>query len=345
MVSHKKLHKTGVLLINLGTPDSTATPDVRKYLREFLMDRRVIDIPFFKRWLLINLIIAPTRAPKSAKVYKNVWMKEGSPLLVYSQRAKELLAQSLGEEYEVELAMRYQSPSIESVVKKWERAGLAKLIIIPLFPQYASASTGSATEEALCVIRQWEVIPNLQVVENFCDHPLFIEAFAELGKKYMQQQTFDHVIFSYHGLPERQILKSSVDDYCKLGDCCSKYHQKNKYCYRAQCYETTRLLVEQLGLTKEQYTVCFQSRLGKTPWIKPYADEVIPELAKKGNKRILFFSPSFVADCLETIEEGGEEYKELFMHSGGEHWQLVESLNTSPKWIECLKELVKKSEQ
>ncbi|MDF2456329.1 MAG: hemH [Cytophagaceae bacterium] len=340
MVSHKKSHKTGVLLINLGTPDSPATPDVRKYLREFLMDRRVIDIPVYKRWPLINLIIAPFRAHKSAKVYNNVWMEEGSPLLVYSKRAKDLLAKSLGEEYEVELAMRYQSPSIERVVNKWQRAGLAKLIVIPLFPQYASASTGSATEELLRVIQQWEVIPELKVVENFCDDPLFIRAFAELGKKYMQEHAFDHFVFSYHGLPERQILKASVDNYCKLGDCCSVYHSKNKYCYRAQCYETTRLLVEQLGLTKEQYTVCFQSRLGKTPWIKPYADEVIPDLAKKGKKKILFFSPSFVADCLETIEEGGQEYKELFEHSGGEHWQLVESLNTSETWIECLKSLV-----
>ena len=340
MVSHKKSHKTGVLLINLGTPDSPSTSDVRKYLKEFLMDRRVIDIPVYKRWPLINLIIAPFRAPKSAKVYNNVWMKEGSPLLVYSQRAKELLAKSLGEEYEVELAMRYQSPAIESVVNKWQRAGLAKLIVIPLFPQYASASTGSATEELLRVIQQWEVIPELKVVENFCDHPLFIKAFAELGKKYMQEQSFDHFVFSYHGLPERHILKGSVDNYCKLGDCCSVYHSKNKYCYRAQCFETTRLLVEQLGLTKDQYTVCFQSRLGKTPWIKPYADEVIPDLAKKGKKKILFFSPSFVADCLETIEEGGEEYKELFKHCGGEHWQLVESLNTSETWIECLKDLV-----
>lgn len=340
MVSHKKSHKTGVLLINLGTPDSPATPDVRKYLREFLMDRRVIDIPFFKRWMLINLIIAPFRAPKSGKLYKKVWMKEGSPLLVYSLQQKVLLQEALGEEYEVELAMRYQSPSIESVVSKWEKAGLEKLIIIPLFPQYASASTGSATEEAMRIIQSWEVIPHLQIIENFCQHPLFINAFVALGKKYMQEQSFDHFVFSYHGLPERQILKGSVSNYCQLGDCCSKYGSKNKYCYRAQCFETTRLLVEKLGLQKDQYTVCFQSRLGKTPWIKPYADDVIPALAKQGKKKILFFSPSFVADCLETIEEGGEEYKELFETSGGEHWQLVESLNASPIWIECLKDLV-----
>ncbi len=340
MVSHKKSQKTGVLLINLGTPDSPSTPDVRKYLREFLMDRRVIDIPFYKRWLLINLIIAPFRAPKSAKLYQKVWMKEGSPLLVYSLQAKELLAKSLGEEYEVELAMRYQSPSIESVVEKWEKKGLSKLIIIPLFPQYASASTGSATEEAMRIIQSWEVIPTLEIVENFCQHPLFIDAFVALGKKYMNEQDFDHVVFSYHGLPERQIVKSSVASHCQLGNCCAAYGPQNKYCYRAQCFETTRLLVEKLGLSKEQYTVCFQSRLGKTPWIKPYADDVIPALAKAGKKKILFFSPSFVADCLETIEEGGEEYKELFLHAGGEHWQLVESLNDSPIWVECLKDLV-----
>jgi protoporphyrin/coproporphyrin ferrochelatase len=340
MVSHKKSDKTGVLLINLGTPDSTSTPDVRKYLRQFLLDRRVIDVPYLQRWLLINLIIAPFRAPKSAKLYKEVWLEEGSPLKVYSLKLKDLLANALGEEYEVELAMRYQSPSIESTVKRWEHRGLSKIIIIPLFPQYASASTGSATEEAMRVIQQWELIPNLDIVENFFEHPLFIDAFVDLGRKYMQVQDFDHVVFSYHGLPERQILKASVEGHCKLGGCCAHYTANNKYCYRAQCFETTRLLVEKLGLQKDQYTVCFQSRLGKTPWIKPYADDVIPELAKAGKKKILFFSPSFVADCLETIEEGGEEYKELFLHAGGEHWQLVESLNVSPMWVECLKDIV-----
>jgi ferrochelatase len=343
MVSHNKKHKTAVLLINLGTPDSPNTGDVRKYLREFLMDRRVIDIPPVQRWMLINLIIAPFRAPKSAKLYKKVWFKEGSPLLVYSEQATQLLAKSLGENYEVKLAMRYQNPSIKSILDQWEHQGFDKIIVLPLFPQYASASTGSATEETLNILKNWEVIPDLEVIENFCQHPLFIQAFAELGKKYMEKVQFDHFVFSYHGLPERQILKASTPGYCQLGDCCSKYTTKNKYCYRAQSYETTRLLVEALGLQEGQYSTCFQSRLGKTPWIKPYADDVIPALAKQGKKKILFFSPSFVADCLETIEEGGEEYNHLFKEHGGEHWQLVESLNTSDLWIACLKDLVLKS--
>lgn len=335
--------KTGVLLINLGTPDSPNTGDVRKYLREFLMDRRVIDIHPVSRFFLINGIIAPFRAPKSAKIYKELWTEKGSPLLFYGIELKELLQQALGKDYIVSFGMRYQSPSLESACKELEAKGIDKIIIIPLFPQYASASTGSAIEEAMKYICRWEVIPEMKIISNFLDHPLFIKAFAEIGRKYMNKEQFDHYIFTYHGLPERQIKKSSVDDYCKLSDtCCSKYHSKNRYCYRAQCYETTRLLVKELNIPEGKYSIVFQSRLGKDPWIKPYADEVIPELAKKGNKKIIMFSPSFVADCLETTIEGGVEYKELFEKNGGEHWQLVESLNNDPVWVECLKDIVEK---
>ena len=175
----------------------------------------------------------------------------------------------------------------------------------------------------------------------FFDHPLFLKGFAELGRKYMALHNYDHFVFSYHGLPESQILKASHQNYCQLTDkCCSVYHSKNRYCYRAQCYETTRLLVKELGITQDQYTVCFQSRLGKTPWIKPYTDEMIPKFVQKGFKNILAFSPSFVADCLETTIEIGVEYRHLFKKHGGERWDLVESLNAHPVWIECLKNLV-----
>lgn len=336
--------KTGVLLINLGTPDSPNTGDVRKYLREFLMDRRVIDIPPVNRFFLINGIIAPFRAPKSAKVYKELWTERGSPLLFYGLELKDLLQQALGKDHIVSFGMRYQSPTLESACKELEGKGLDRIIVVPLFPQYASASTGSAIEEAMRYICTWEVIPELKFISNFLEHPLFIKAFAEIGRKYMNQEQFDHYIFTYHGLPERQIKKASVDNYCQLSPtCCSKYHSKNRYCYRAQCYETTRLLVNELNIPEGKYSVVFQSRLGKTPWIKPYADEVIPELAKKGNKKIIMFSPSFVADCLETTIEGGVEYKELFEKNGGEHWQLVESLNNHPVWVECLKDMVEKA--
>jgi ferrochelatase len=333
--------KTGVLLVNLGTPDSTKTSDVRKYLREFLMDWRVIDIPFLNRWFLINFIIAPFRAPKSAHEYKKLWQESGSPLLFHGLELQQLVQKALGDNYIVGFGMRYQNPGIEKGLEIFKDKAIDKLIILPLYPQYASASTGSSIEEVMKIIGQWQVIPELKIISNFCDHPLFIKAFAELGKKYMKEKTFDHVLFSYHGIPERQILKGSVKDQCQLGTCCMSYHARNKYCYRAQCFETTRLLVKELGLKEGDYSISFQSRLGKTPWIKPYTDHNVEALAKAGKKNILFFSPSFVADCLETTVEGGEEYKLLFERNGGQHWQLVESLNTSPMWVECVKEMVK----
>lgn len=335
--------KTGVLLVNLGTPDSTKTSDVRKYLREFLMDWRVIDIPFINRWMLINFIIAPFRAPKSAHEYKKLWQEKGSPLLFHGIELQKLVQQALGNDYIVGFGMRYQNPGIEKAVEIFKDKAIDKLIVLPLYPQYASASTGSSIEEVMKVVGQWQIIPDVKIISNFCDHPLFIKAFAELGRKYMQQRAYDHIVFSYHGIPERQILKGSVKDQCQLGTCCMSYHARNKYCYRAQCFETTRLLVKELGLEEGRYSVSFQSRLGKTPWIKPYTDHNIEALAKAGKKSILFFSPSFVADCLETTVEGGEEYNNLFKENGGEHWQLIESLNTNPAWVECVAQLVKEA--
>ncbi len=332
--------KIGVLIINLGTPDSPFVVDVRKYLREFLMDGRVIDIPWWRRWLLINLIIAPFRAPQSAKGYHELWTKQGSPLKVYGEQSTILLQQALGPDFQVELAMRYQSPSIRTALDKFKGKGIGELIVIPLYPQYASASTGSTIEKVMEELKGWEVIPTIKIISQFLDHPLFIKSFVELGRKYMKEANYDHYLFSYHGLPEHQILKASCGKYCRLGDCCSVYHAKNQFCYRAQCFETTRLLVKELGIKEGAYTVCFQSRLGKTPWIKPYTDEIIAGLPAQGVKDVLVFSPSFVADCLETTIEIGMEYKKLFQEKGGQRWQLVESLNVQPTWIECLKQLV-----
>lgn len=336
------MKKTGVLLINLGTPDSPSTPDVRKYLREFLMDKRVIDIPIISRFFLINGIIAPFRAPKSSAVYKELWDEKGSPLLYYGIEIKELLQERLGKDYVVSFGMRYQNPSIKDAVKELTDQAVTDIVVIPLFPQYASASTGSAIEETMDHIKKLDVIPSVRFISKFFEHPLFIRAFAELGKKYLKEETYDHFLFTYHGLPERQVRKSSVEGYCQLNQkCCSSYNKKNQYCYRAQSFETTRLLVKELGIPEEKYSIVFQSRLGKSPWIKPYADHVIPELAKKGIKKILCFSPSFVADCLETTIEGGVEYRDLFFEHGGDKWQLVESLNDSERWVECLEDMVK----
>lgn len=339
----KKTLKTGVLIVNLGTPDSYAVPDVRKYLRQFLMDGRVIDFPYILRWILVNLIIAPFRSPKSAKIYKELWLPEGSPLKIYGEKNEKQLQDFLGDDYVVKLAMRYQSPSIEAGLKEFQGLGLKKIVIMPLFPQYASASTGSVYEEVMRILKNWQVIPELRIVNYFYNEPQFIQIFADAGKKYLAEKHYEHVIFSYHGLPERQIRKGDcTKNTCKFGACCDVIHAGNQHCYRSSCFETTRLLVKELGLKDGTYTTCFQSRLGNDPWVKPYTDDVIKDLGKQGIKSVLAFSPAFVSDCLETTIEVGEEYKEIFEEHGGEHWQLVESLNDKPAWIELLADLVKR---
>ncbi|AFL84020.1 ferrochelatase [Belliella baltica DSM 15883] len=338
----KNKAKIGVLLVNLGTPDSTATGDVRKYLREFLMDGRVIDFPFIPRWMLVNLIIAPFRAPKSAKEYRKLWTDRGSPLLFHTEDLRDKLIPKLdSNKYIVEIAMRYQTPSIENGLKKLNQANVKKIIVIPLFPQYASATNGSVADRVMEIARTWQIIPNITFVNNFVEHPLFLQAWEELGREMMAKDEYEMYLFSYHGLPERQIRKGSVDGYCQLSDkCCGNYTKKNQFCYRGQCFHTTRLLAAKLGLPEEKVLTCFQSRLGKDPWIKPYTEDIIKELAEKGIKKVLVFSPAFVADCLETTVEVGEEYKEEFEELGGEKWDLVPSLNSSDTWVECVKDLV-----
>jgi ferrochelatase len=331
----------GILLVNLGTPDSTAVPDVRKYLKEFLMDKRVIDIPAFPRWLLVNLIIGPFRAPKSAKEYRKLFTDRGSPLKYYTEDLVAPLQEILGEQYLVSYAMRYQSPSIESELQKMKDADVSSIHVIPLFPQYASASTGSVIDKVMEITKSWQIIPDIKFTSQFLENEKFLEVISRNGQQWLEQADYDHVIFSYHGLPERQIRKGSVGDQCQLGTCCNTFHKKNRFCYRAQCFQTTRLLAEKLGLTEDQYTVCFQSRLGRDPWIKPYTDEVLEHLAKSGKKKVLAFSPAFVSDCLETTIEVGQEYKEKFMEAGGEQWDLVESLNSDPMWVEALAEIVR----
>ncbi len=331
--------KKGILIVNLGTPDSTATSDVRKYLREFLTDGRVIDIPAIPRWLLVNLIIAPFRSPNSAKEYRRLWQDRGSPLKFYGEDVRDLLQEKLGKEYVVALGMRYQSPSIESALDELISKNVSSIKVIPLFPQYASASTGSVIEKVMSLMKGKQIIPDISIVSQFVDHPLFTEIFADLGKIEMEKDDYDHILFSYHGLPERHIKKGSVDGHCKLGSCCDALGPKNRLCYRAQCFETSRRIVEKLNIPKDKYTVCFQSRLGRDPWVQPYTDDLVNELAEKGIKKVLAFSPAFVADCLETTVEVGETYAEEFIEKGGEKWTLVPSLNTNDKWIECLSDL------
>ncbi|MFO1463978.1 MAG: ferrochelatase [bacterium] len=333
----------GVLLINLGTPAAPTTAAVRRYLREFLSDPRVIDINPLGRWLLVNLIIAPFRSPKSAAAYRKIWTERGSPLLFHTQDLGKAVAEGLGAGFCVEIAMRYGEPSIESALRKLFDRGVKEIRILPLYPQYSSSATGSTQEEVFRVAkRMWNIVP-LQFLLPFFDHPGFIGAFAEIGAEKLRDFRADHILFSFHGLPERQILKGDVGGgHClQRPDCCDKIVPANGLCYRAHSYATARALATSLGLRPEQYTVCFQSRLGRTPWIKPYTDLVIPELAKAGKKRLAVFCPAFVADCLETLEEIGMRAREQFRSLGGEELILIPSLNAHPTWARAVCDMVK----
>ncbi|WP_025145542.1 ferrochelatase [Pedobacter jeongneungensis] len=336
------MSKKGILLVNLGTPDSPATADVKKYLDQFLMDERVIDIPKLNRTLLVKGIIVPFRSPKTAKLYKEIWNENGSPLLFYSRLQAKMLQERLGDDYHVELAMRYQSPSIASALANL-KAGLVESIqVIPMFPQYASASTGSVMQLVMELVSKWQTVPPISFVNSFHDNELMIKVFAENARKH-DVASYDHVLFSFHGLPERQLLKCDhTGSYClKSADCCQTLNDTNKFCYSAQGHDTARLIAKELNLSRDQYTVCFQSRLGKEPWVQPYTTDVLKKLAAEGKKRLLVFSPAFVADCLETLYEITVEYHEEFKALGGEHVQLVESLNDSPVFIEALAGMVK----
>ena len=335
--------KIGVLLIQLGTPDSPQNSDVRRYLKQFLMDPRVIDIPFFSRLLLVRGIIVPFRTPKSAKIYKELWdLGNGkSPLLTHTEEVKRLLQKRFdSENVTVEMAMRYQNPSMESVLDSMHKSNYDQIIILPLFPQYASASTGSAVEKAMDIIRKWWVIPEIKVISQFYNHEGYIDSIVERSKEF-DLASYDKIMFSYHGLPERQVDKVYDDGLCSDQPCESEVNEHNKFCYKATCYATTRLIAAKLGLSEEQYIVSFQSRLDKK-WIEPFSDKIIEQWGKEGKKRVLAFSPAFVADCLETLIEIGGEYQEIFEEHGGEKVQLVPSSNDHPRFIDCLEDLIRK---
>lgn len=335
------MKKTCVLLIQLGTPDSPRTSDVRRYLSEFLNDPRVIDLPFLARKLLVNGVIVPFRAPKSAKIYQELWdMSDGvSPLITHTENITELLQEKMDEKFTVEFAMRYQNPSMDMVLEKIRKVNYDKIIIIPLFPQYASASSGSAIEKAMNIIRKWWVIPELKIVSQFWDSEGYINSIVERSKAF-DLTSYNHVLFSYHGLPERHVDKVyEGTDLCTDQPCETELNEKNKLCYKATCFATTRLIAKKLNLKESDYTVCFQSRLTKK-WLTPFSDQVVEEWAKKGAKKLLVFSPAFVADCLETLVEIGSEYQEIFEEYGGKTVDLVPSSNDHPEFVSCLNELV-----
>lgn len=330
--------KTIVVLTNIGSPDSLKISDIRKYLRRFLGDGRVISIPYIPRKLLVNGIIAPFRAPKSAKLYRKLWTDKGSPLILINQELCRKLQQKLGDNYEVVSAMRYGNPQLESALHYALENQFSKIVIIPLFPQYASSTTGSIYEFCMNYFAAKKIHPDISFVSNFYHLPQFIAAFKAQIEKY-NYKAYDHILFSYHGLPLKQVYESHQNKTCDSVGCKVEINNENKFCYQAACYATSRLLANELQLNKTDYTVCFQSRFAKK-WLSPFADEEIVKRAKKGEKKLLVVSPAFVADCLETIVEIGDEYNELFTENCGEKLQLVESLNTSNDWIDCLYDMV-----
>jgi ferrochelatase len=334
----------GLLLINLGTPDAPESGPVRRYLRQFLSDPRVLDINRVGRWLLLNLIILPTRPAKSAHAYRAIWdAKRGSPLLFHSQDLAAAVQARLGEGWHVELAMRYGSPSIASGLERLRAAGVDRIFVLPLFPQYAASSTGSALEEVFDRAGAAWNVPPLRVVDPFYEAPGFLGAFAAVGRPVLDQLAADHVLFSFHGLPERHMKKSDeAGDHCLASaGCCDRIVPANRNCYRAQCFATARGLAKALDLPPEKWSLSFQSRLGRTPWIKPYTDEVLDALPKQGVKRLAVFSPAFVADCLETLEEIGIRARDQFRAAGGEELVLVPSLNATPAWVDAVVDMVR----
>ncbi len=328
----------GLLLINLGTPDEPTTSAVRRYLREFLGDPRVLDINSVGRALLLHLVILPRRPAKSAHAYRSIWDKDrGSPLLYHSQDLARGVAERLGNGWQVELAMRYGKPSIPDALAAFERAHVDRIVVLPLFPQYASSSTGTAVARVMELAQTRWNVPPIDIVPAFFDDTGFLGAFTKVAAPVLAESKPDHVLFSFHGLPVRQIEKTDVArTHCFKSDtCCDTL--ANPHCYRAQSFATARSLADRLGLPVSKYTVCFQSRLGRTPWIKPYTDVVLEDLAKvQGIKRLAVMCPAFVADCLETVEEIGMRARDQWKAAGGEELVLVPSLNATPAWVEAV---------
>ena len=335
--------KKGVLLVNLGTPDSPKRRDVYKYLKEFLLDGRVIDINPVLRNILVRGIIAPFRSKESSEAYKELWTENGSPIKDFGFKLRDGVQQILGDSYKVVLAMRYQSPSIKEGIKELLNQEIVdEIIVLPLFPQYASATTGSVYEEVMDCVKGEFTLPNIKFINSYPTNEKMIDVFVKNAKN-MSIEQYKHFLFSFHGLPERQLRKSDNSKaHClKVDDCCNVNCESNKFCYSAQCHQTAHAIAKKLNLSKDQYTVCFQSRLGKDPWVQPYTSEVLDQKLEEGYDSILVFSPAFVADCLETTIEIGEEYKEEFIEAGGKILDLVPSLNDDPQWYEAVAELVR----
>ncbi len=334
------MKKQAVLLVNLGSPDSTSVQDVRTYLKEFLMDGRVLDAPYPVRWCIVHLAILPSRPAQSAEAYEKVWTPEGSPLVATSRKVQAALRQKLP--VEVELAMRYQNPSIENAVRKLHEEGIEELLLIPLFPHYAMSSFETAVVRVQELIKKISPEMALTVMPPYYDHPDYIKALAGSAEPYLQED-YDHLLFSFHGIPERHLRKSDPTGcHClKAKDCCNTPSPAHATCYRAQCFATVKAFVKAAGIPEGKYSVAFQSRLGRDPWLSPYTDHVLETMGRSGMKKLLVICPAFVSDCLETLEEIGMRGAESFQHAGGGTLTRIPCLNEHPLWIAALEGMVR----
>lgn len=329
-----------ILLVNLGSPDSPSVPDVRRYLNEFLMDGRVMDLNWPLRRFVVGTILI-NRPKESGHAYEKIWTAEGSPLVVSSRHVQALLQKRLS--VPVELAMRYQHPSIESAVKNLAAKGVTDCFLIPLFPHYAMSSYETAVVRVQEVARQLASKMKVTVQPPYFDDPDFIAALVASAADFLKQD-YDHLLFSYHGIPERHIKKSDVTGCHCLAtpDCCEKPSPAHAQCYRHQCFRTSKLFVEKAGVPDGKWSISFQSRLGKDPWLKPYTDFELPRLAIEGKKRMLVICPAFVSDCLETIEEIGMRGCEQFLAGSGKEYTRIPCMNEHPKWIDALEKMAGK---
>ena len=326
-------------MISLGTPDSPGWFDVASYLREFLGDGRIINIPSFLRYMLVNLIIVPTRTFSSSKSYKELWTDRGSPLKYHMEDLTAKVQEDLKGTHDVFYAMRYKNPSVKNLLKELESKGYDEIILFPVFPQYSSAANGSFLEHSLKQIANWVVIPSIKTVDQFYDNDDFLNAFSENIQKF-NLDAYDKIIFSYHGLPMSQLDEVYENGKCDDRECEDGVQGDNHHCYRAACYETTKLLVNRVGIDKSKTITSFQSRLD-SKWVKPFSDKVLKQFAEEGVKNVLVVSPSFTGDCLETIIEIGDEYKELFLEKGGQKLDYVPSLNSNDSWVKCIVNIIR----
>ncbi|MDB6444660.1 MULTISPECIES: ferrochelatase [Pseudomonas] len=332
-----------LLLVNLGSPASTSVADVRRYLNQFLMDPYVIDLPWPVRRLLVSLILIK-RPEQSAHAYASIWWDEGSPLVVLSRRLQQAMT-AQWTQGPVELAMRYGEPSIESALVRLASQGHRKITLAPLYPQFADSTVTTVVEEAKRVVREKKLDVQFSILQPFYDQPEYLDALVASAKPYLEQD-YDHLLLSFHGLPERHLTKLDPTGFhCfKDADCCRNASpQVMATCYRAQCIRTAELFAKRMGLAQGRWSVSFQSRLGRAKWIEPYTEARLDELAKSGVKKVLVMCPAFVADCIETLEEIGDRGREQFREAGGEELVLVPCLNDEPQWAQALSTLCERA--